>query len=154
LIPNLTPKVDPKNIKALIDLQKSKTKKIKEEKRYIFQSYRGKCECCHREEVLIVMGRIELCAMCLNWIKNWANKIHGYYNRKFIASGIIEFRKPIKCRFFDICGSIMNRINEDGTINRKRIWICDRCIPIYDYGLRKGLYEKTRKRSAGRNRHA
>jgi len=132
-----------KVIDAFKDIAKTNDNRLRAIRKTVTE-YKGDCVCCRRKQLRIVKVKPSLCNYCYNWCKKWIVKEHGYYSRLYYNDAIAAFRKPIKCRFYVICGNEIDRINEDGTINIGRSNICDKCKKIYQTGLNAGSEIKRR----------
>lgn len=144
MIPNKNNhKIKEKEIQNLINFQQSN--KVKRKNNYTRITYKGTCLACKRKNINLAKIKYPLCARCFFWIKAKMRNKYGYYNEKFIAEGLIEFNKPVKCRFYDICGNTMNRIDENGNLIKEQSALCNNCRKIYKLGVEKGL-KKVRKR--------
>jgi hypothetical protein len=82
--------------------------------------------------------------MCLKWCKKWLVKEYGAYRRQYMAEAMIAFQKPIKCRFFEICGNELNRLTKKGKL--RHFDICSECKPIWKAGFEAGRYRRDRIR--------
>jgi hypothetical protein len=106
---------------------------------------KGYCVMCKSKEKIIWDKKHSLCKACKAWCKTRIEKIHGCYKKQYVSDMIVEFQKPVKCRFHSICGNTLSRLEKVGKI-RKR-YICERCYPIYWNG-----YETAKRHLQNRRR--
>lgn len=98
---------------------------------------KGICACCDMEKTIIKV-RHSLCKMCSYWIRQIILKKYGYYHERHIPEALIEFKKPVQCRFYQYCGQEIPRFDKNGFIMNNRRCVCEKCFPIYKAGFLDG----------------
>lgn len=83
---------------------------------------------------MIMRSKWDICKPCFLWCRNYLVAKHGFYSKKYIHEAFIQFKKPVKCRFFDICGNVIPRVVGKNRLRAYRKAICHRCYTIYKSG--------------------
>ena len=83
--------------------------------------------------------KAKLCVSCYFWCKEWIISQKGFYRYTFIGEALVEMRKPVPCRFKDMCGNDVSRFKEDGTLDKRKKRLCEKCRPIWEAGFKCGM---------------
>lgn len=149
----------PKKEQIIADVNKlihsQQTDKVRARKNTITRAYKrvqmffrvgtlGRCACCDRDDVPIVSFKHKLCRYCYNWCRTWLLTHYFKADWSKLPMAITEFREPIKCRFFETCGSILPRISPNGRITTKMNNLCPKCAEIYYSGVSQGRAQRIR----------
>lgn len=117
-------------VKSVVALQQELKKKYKNV--YV----KGLCTLCKREKV-ITQKSFNLCVRCHRYIQSYLKRTKGYVHKKDFTEVIVEFSKPMRCRFYHICGNEVSRFNEKEMVRTNLI--CDQCKEIFNAGINYGV---------------